>query len=81
MFEATPNVALSTGGFVCLRFKGMSPHVVFVVGFFVVVLSKLHKKMVLCQEGFEVDEAQATLEQQISEKKKRVFLLSLGKSG
>lgn len=24
--------------------------------------------MVLCQEGFEVDEAQATLEQQISEK-------------
>lgn len=24
--------------------------------------------MVLCQKGFEVDEAQATLEQQISEK-------------
>lgn len=80
MFEATPNVALSTGGFVCLRFKGMSPHVVFVVGFFVVVLSKLHKKkMVLCQEGFEVDEAQATLEQQISEK--NGYSYCLGKSG
>lgn len=63
-----PNVALSTGGFVCLRFKGMSPHVIFVVGFLLLFCPNCTKKMVLCQKGFEVDEAQATLEQQISEK-------------
>lgn len=41
MFQTTAKCSQSTGGFVCLRFGGLSLGVV--TGFFVVVMSKLHK--------------------------------------
>lgn len=43
MFKTTAKHSQSTGGFVWVRFGGLSLGVVFVVGFFVVVMSKLHK--------------------------------------
>lgn len=44
MFKTTAKYSQSTGGFVCVRFGGLSLGVVSVIGgFFVVVMSKLHK--------------------------------------
>lgn len=45
MFKTTAKYSQSTGGFVCVRFGGLSLGVVSVIGVFfvVVVMSKLHK--------------------------------------
>lgn len=56
MFKTAAKCSQSTGGFVCVRFGGLSLGVVFVIGVFCCCCYvKNCTNMVLYQEGFEVD--------------------------